>query len=141
APDARDLSAGTVPGARDASSGAAPEPRMKAPGHAGARVVVVGAGIAGLAAAWHLRRAGVPVGVLEADGRVGGRMTTHRRDGFGIERGTQVVSSSYATSAALQAEVGLAHRLRPLSPCGAIVRDGRPRKLHSSSPLRVVLSG
>jgi protoporphyrinogen/coproporphyrinogen III oxidase len=104
-------------------------------------VVVVGAGIAGLAAAFSLQRAGVPVRVLEAGTRVGGRMTTDRRDGFVIERGTQVVSSSYTTIATLLAEVGLAGRLRPLSQIGAILRGGRLRKLDSTSPLRVVLSG
>ena len=39
-------------------------------------VVVVGAGTAGLAAALHLRRHGVPVRLLEASGRVGGRAFT-----------------------------------------------------------------
>ncbi|NXY24897.1 OXLA oxidase, partial [Atrichornis clamosus] len=46
-----------------------------------ARVVVVGAGIAGLAAAKLLRDAGHTVTVLEMSGRVGGRIQTYRPEG------------------------------------------------------------
>ncbi|MFN8192891.1 MAG: NAD(P)/FAD-dependent oxidoreductase [Nocardioidaceae bacterium] len=45
---------------------------------AGARVVVVGAGVAGLAAARDLARAGCDVTVLEARSRIGGRVHTWR---------------------------------------------------------------
>jgi len=45
-------------------------------------VVVIGAGIAGLAAAYELERLGCTVEILEASGRIGGRIYTHR---FGPE--------------------------------------------------------
>jgi len=104
-------------------------------------VVVVGAGIAGLSAAFRLHRAGLRVTVLEASGRVGGRMTTDVRDGYVIECGTQVVSSTYRTVAALIRDVGLAPQLRPLSPWGAVVRGATPRRLASGDPLLVALTG
>jgi phytoene dehydrogenase-like protein len=48
-------------------------------------VVVVGAGLAGLAAARHLTRNGVDVTVLEASDAVGGRMRTDVVDGYRLD--------------------------------------------------------
>lgn len=95
------------------------------------RVVVVGAGIAGLSAAYHLRKAGVDVTVLEASDRVGGRMSTDSSHGYLIERGTQMVSTSYSTLMPLIAELGLQSNLRAVSPWMAIVLGGRPRRIRT----------
>jgi polyamine oxidase len=51
------------------------------------RVVVVGAGIAGLAAAWRLRRAGIACVVLEARDRIGGRLHTIDLAGTPVDLG------------------------------------------------------
>ncbi|WP_026403716.1 NAD(P)/FAD-dependent oxidoreductase [Actinomadura rifamycini] len=58
-------------------------------------VVVVGAGIAGLACAVRLRENGVPVRVLEASDGVGGRMRTDVVEGFRLDRGFQVFNTAY----------------------------------------------
>ena len=50
-------------------------------------VVVVGAGVAGLAASRLLVEAGVPVRVLEARGRIGGRIETVREQGVTLDLG------------------------------------------------------
>jgi hypothetical protein len=61
---------------RAARAAAAPK------GGARGRVIVIGAGPAGLTAALHLRRNGVDAVVLEAQDRVGGRVNTHTAPGF-----------------------------------------------------------
>jgi len=53
----------------------------------GLTVLVVGAGVAGLAAAQELQRAGAEVIVLEARDRIGGRTTTLVREGFALDLG------------------------------------------------------
>ncbi|MER5503102.1 NAD(P)/FAD-dependent oxidoreductase [Streptomyces sp. NPDC002561] len=58
-------------------------------------VVVVGAGLSGLVCALDLCRAGWRVVLLEASEGVGGRMRTDRRDGFLLDRGFQVLNTSY----------------------------------------------
>lgn len=58
------------------------------------RVLVIGGGISGLAAAVTLREAGVDVALLEASDRLGGPVYTQRRDGFIIDAGPDSFLSS-----------------------------------------------
>lgn len=60
------------------------------------RTVIVGAGMAGLAAAWRLAEQGHEVVILEARNRVGGRVYTGRTGGSecGIELGAEFVHGS-----------------------------------------------
>ena len=71
-------------------------------------VVVVGAGMAGLAAARQLVAAGRSVAVLEARDRVGGRVYNgHTADGTPLELGGQWIGPGQARIAALGQELGV----------------------------------
>jgi len=59
------------------------------------RVGIVGAGLAGLAAATELMKSGHQVEVFEADGRPGGRTRTDVVDGYRLDRGFQTLLTSY----------------------------------------------
>ncbi|MET9315715.1 NAD(P)/FAD-dependent oxidoreductase [Kribbella sp. NPDC003505] len=60
-----------------------------------ADVIVVGAGLAGLAATIHLQAAGLRVKLLEQADEVGGRVRTDEVDGFLLDRGFQVLLPAY----------------------------------------------
>ena len=59
------------------------------------RVIVVGAGIAGLACAYELQRAGCEVVVYEKEPRVGGRMASREKDGFVFDIGADHLCDLY----------------------------------------------
>ena len=85
------------------------------------QVAVIGAGITGLSAALELRVRGAHVTVLEAGSRVGGVITTLRRDGFLVEAGP----TSLTTTPALEHVIDMLD-LEPvrLSPSAAAKRPG-----------------
>lgn len=58
-------------------------------------VLIVGAGLAGLACAGRLHRAGIQSLVFEGSDDVGGRVRTDRVDGFLLDRGFQVFLDAY----------------------------------------------
>ena len=100
-------------------------------------VIVVGAGLAGLACAADLAAAGAAVTVLEASDAVGGRMRTDRvnpgsRDSFLLDRGFQVFNTSYPQ---VQRRVDLrALQLSPFTP-GMLLHTGAGR-LRFTDPTR-----
>jgi len=87
------------------------------------RVVVVGAGLAGLVCARQLKDVGIEVLLLEASDGVGGRLRTDIVDGFKIDRGFQVLFDSYP---AVQRHIDIgALNLKAFDPGAVIWRDGR----------------
>jgi monoamine oxidase len=76
-----------------AAASTAPAVRIKG-ASAAVDVLVIGAGMAGLAAARDLVAAGKSVRILEARDSVGGRIRTHRRWGKPIELGAQWIETS-----------------------------------------------
>ncbi|MFV2173039.1 NAD(P)/FAD-dependent oxidoreductase [Actinomadura sp. LOL_016] len=107
-------------------------------------VVVVGAGIAGLACAVRLRENGVRVRVLEASDGVGGRMRTDIVEGFRLDRGFQVFNTAYPEVRRLL-DLGKLD-LRPFAS-GVLVYDGGRRERvmlpwrHPSSTLTTLRAG
>jgi protoporphyrinogen oxidase len=59
------------------------------------KVIVIGAGLAGLSAALTLQDAGLDVEVHESSDRVGGRVATDLIDGFRLDRGFQLINAKY----------------------------------------------
>jgi phytoene dehydrogenase-like protein len=80
---------------------------------------IVGGGLAGLACAGALHRAGLSVRVLERSDDVGGRVRTDVVDGFRLDRGFQVLLTAYPEAERTLDYAGL--DLRPFFS-GALVR-------------------
>jgi protoporphyrinogen/coproporphyrinogen III oxidase len=72
-----------------------------------ADVIVIGGGIAGLGAAVRLMDRGLEPLVLEAESRVGGRMTTDRVNGFVVDRGVTLFGNAFGAMRALVKRLGL----------------------------------
>lgn len=86
------------------------EPRA-AKGTAPQRVVIVGAGLAGLTAAYRLRQNGIVATVYEASSRLGGRCWTNRTtfaEGQIAERGGELIDQYHSNIRQLAQELGLA---------------------------------
>ncbi len=110
--------AGTGPASASASASAGRKRRTDA------RVVIVGAGLAGIAAAYQLNRVGVTSTVYEARDRLGGRCWTARgfADGQTAEHGGEFIDTRHVHLRQLVRELGLelddlfAARSGPYSP-------------------------
>lgn len=100
-------------------------------------VAVIGAGIAGLCCARKLHRHGIDVRVYEASDDVGGRMRTEYQDGFILDRGFQVLLTSYPEAQSVL-DMNLL-QLNLFEP-GAIVRYDNDFHL-IADPMRMIGSG
>ena len=102
--------------------------------------IVVGAGIAGLAAAWDLRERDVLV--LEAADRLGGRVHSEPRGPYWLNLGAHVFSGPASATWRLASEVGVElapvpGHLVAVELNGRIVAGGRPELYPFRLPLRV----
>lgn len=96
------------------------------------RVIVVGAGLSGLAAGFDLSRGGAEVTVLEASDRAGGVVGTLSREGFLFETGPNTVPASAESFRRLCGDLGIADRLIATS------RDANERYLLLRGRLQVL---
>lgn len=98
-------------------------------GGPGRDVVVVGGGISGLAAAHEAAVAGARVLLVEADGRLGGKVRTEHVDGFIVEAGPDSFISYRPAATELARELGLGD---------AIIRTNEPRAVYIRADGRLV---
>jgi monoamine oxidase len=96
--------AGVVP--RFAQGGENPKPGARG----GDPVAIIGAGVAGLTAAYRLLQAGVPCEIFEGSERTGGRILTKtdfNKDAMFCELGGELVDSNHADLIALAGDLGV----------------------------------
>jgi oxygen-dependent protoporphyrinogen oxidase len=74
-------------------------------------ILVIGGGITGLTAAYALGRSGVPVTLVEADGRLGGKVRTERVGDLLVEEGPDSVIATRPAALELARELGLGDEL------------------------------
>jgi protoporphyrinogen oxidase len=98
-------------------------------------VVVVGAGLTGLSAAWHLGRRGVGVRVLERGESVGGACRSLAQDGFHFDLTGHLLHLGRPDSEPLLTELGVRRALRPHRRRAGIALAGKvtpyPLQIHT----------
>lgn len=102
------------------------------------KVIVAGAGISGLTAAYRLKQAGFTVSVLESGNDVGGRAHTVVKQGYTIDTGAGAIFESYQAYWQLAEELGLADRIVRSSQQIGVIRN---RKIHYLNSNNIYLSG
>lgn len=113
------------------------------------RVVVIGGGISGLAAAWAAQQnasrvpGGLEVLVLERGDEVGGKARSVRRDGWLVESGPAGYFGGGAAMERLVSAAGMTHDVVPADAAAArrfVFRNGRMRRI-ATNPVGLVRSG
>ena len=112
--------------------GCATKPKSSVAGERHSDVIVIGAGLAGLAAAQALEDSGARVTVLEANQRIGGRLNTIEANGLRFEVGGVQVGAGYTRLREHAKRVGIAIAPPNIKMMGP---DGRPL------PTALMLSG
>ncbi len=103
------------------------------------RIAVIGAGMAGLTAAYRLEKAGNAVTVFEAEDHVGGRVTTIRKGDYLMDLGAAVYLGTYRDAIELIKECGLSGQLQERPAMGAMPRNGKVHVFDYSKPVRAAL--
>ncbi|WP_375490874.1 protoporphyrinogen oxidase [uncultured Jatrophihabitans sp.] len=89
------------------------------------RVVVVGGGIAGLAAAWYAAGQGASVVVLEAAAQVGGKLRTAEVGGVEVDVGAEAMLATRPEGVELLTDLGLAEqRIAPMTTSASLRAAG-----------------
>lgn len=105
-------------------------------------MIVVGAGITGLTAAYDLERRGIKATVIEASARAGGLIHTERVNGFVIEAGADSLLAQKPAALDLCEELGLGPEIQGIRPPGGafVLRGGTLYALPKPSRLGIPLT-
>jgi oxygen-dependent protoporphyrinogen oxidase len=97
------------------------------------RAIVIGAGAAGVSAAFRLQQAGCAVRLIERDAEVGGRTRSKRENGFIMDIAAGLMPSTYTAVFRLMEDAGLKDMLEPMRSPTAIYRDGKLHYIEAKS--------
>lgn len=96
-------------------------------------VLIIGAGLTGLSAAFALTKSGLAVTVLESSARPGGAVQSERTEGFLVEHGPNSMMTNDPVVEEFLRDAGLADKIvSPQAKKRFLVRDGCPVALPSS---------
>ncbi len=103
-----------------------------------AQIYIIGAGVAGLVAAYELELAGYNPIILEATDAVGGRVKTDLKDGFMLDRGFQVLLTEYPEAKRYLDYSQL--NLKLFAPGSIILKPGNMYAIHDPirNPLKLL---
>ena len=102
------------------------------------RLLVVGGGISGLAAAWYAADAGFDVTVLEAGPRVGGKLRVDEVAGRPVDVGAEAILTARPEAVELIAAVGLeGERIAPVTTAAQVRAGGRNHPLPAKTMLGI----
>jgi oxygen-dependent protoporphyrinogen oxidase len=104
-------------------------------------IAVIGAGAAGLAAAWSLVEGGKKVTLLEREAVPGGKLRTEHIDNAYIDAGVQLISSTYTSFLALARAAGADTQLQRSPGRDALWRKGRVHEITYGSVPSMLTSG
>ena len=100
------------------------------------KVLVVGAGMAGLGAAYTLRKHELDVIVFEASPHPGGRVFGEEVDGFHIDIGSNIFMETYGTVRLLAEELGVSLKRTPVPINGGVYHNGKFHGFYGGNRLR-----
>ncbi len=100
------------------------------------KVLVVGAGLAGLGAAYTLRKTALDVTVFEASPHPGGRIFGEEVDGFHIDIGSNIFIETYGAVRQVAEELGVSLKRTPVPINGGVYHNDRFHGFYAGNELR-----
>lgn len=98
------------------------------------RIAIVGTGISGLSAGYHLAQAGFKPVLFERRSFVGGRMSSETADGFIIDKAAYTIPEFYRNLKGFLSQVGMDKSLVQTSSTASTFYDGKNYPIKIGSP-------